>query len=402
MNANHQIVKLTGFLYSSTTHPFRKNDLKVLRDITYKYVPSGNAVLADLFSEGIRTQRFQLNRQIYQPGDFLTMVLFQCAQSFTQRVVFQLLTLSAVLYVLLYLVFDFSSLSNSIASNSSNHSSVAVNVVEESNETLSPSVSSNLKPEKDVSSEDDAVEVVWTEWHEFQEVVKSLFSESQNLFCETIMNAANEFLLTETNSSRLLRIHITIEVSCLDVFLMSGWGTGNYLHTIMTLRLAVHYMSVARVKLNITCTDTDEVKWNLILPWYTGVWYSPNYFDSMNPLQVPTFEELQGPLDTSLSYLPPISEDVLCGQSYDYPMGMMYNEIKYVARRMAVALIGVSLVGTDHLLSTKINNFIDQYIYYHGDDNFESNSTKPICASFSGKSTKKICWINGTCANSLT
>lgn len=175
----------------------------------------------------------------------------------------------------------------------------------------------------------------------------------------------------------------------MDIFFISGFGTGNYLQAIFMMRMAVRYISIARVKLNITCTDKEEVQWDLILPWYTGAWYSPEYFDSVNTLQDPNLRARQGPSEPSSSAFPPLSDNIYCGSSYGHPTALMYEEMKYDARRMAVALLGESLNGIDHHLADKIHNFVKKNFYLR-DEKDESKDPKQSVRLLPGNQQERI------------
>jgi hypothetical protein len=326
----------------------------------------------------------------------MSMFSGSCLDTLFQKRVFQILILFTVLFVIVTLGYDSFSLLFSFSSIQK------LGSAEESNETLSPTISPSVQPSTERSEsnefdEDVDVEILLTQLEDFTHFVSSAFLDQRNYFCVMIEDAVEEFYLNKTNVTRLPKIHVTIEVSCLDVFMKSGWGTGNYILTLIMMRMAVRYMSMAQVKLNITCTDTEEFQWLLVLPWYTGVWYSSNYFNLTSALQVPNFEYIQGPLEPSLSDLPLIADDIVCGPAYNHPTGMMYEEVKYAARRMAVALIGVSLVGTDHLLSTKIHNFIEQYVYYHGDDNLKAILQNNLCTFLQEINKKDMLEVRNLC-----
>jgi hypothetical protein len=128
------------------------------------------------------------------------------------------------------------------------------------------------------------------------------------------------------------------------------------------MRLAVQYISTANVKLNVTCIDSEQLEKDYVLPWFTGTWYSPNYFNSTTSAKaLPMSREKQGK-STIVPQDAPIKR-MYCGPYKRNPISIMHEEMQYDVRRMAIAIVGISLLQTNHMHSAKIEQFIEENLY---------------------------------------
>jgi hypothetical protein len=227
-------------------------------------------------------------------------------------------------------------------------------------------------------SEDDPVILIhWNHWKDFERIVDSIWSG--NLFCKTLQSEIHRKAVAKTSHNSMMNsfsplptVHVHIEISCLDLFQNSRHGTGNYIQAIYMMRLAVRYISSVNIKLNVTCVDAEQLQHEYILPWFTGTWYSPSYFNSTNgTVEVPpNFANQQGPAQPSLSTvsLPQESlrKGLYCALFIFNPTAIMYEEMIYDVRRMAIALVGISSLPKNHIHSAEIERFVRQNIYSIG------------------------------------
>jgi hypothetical protein len=163
---------------------------------------------------------------------------------------------------------------------------------------------------------------------------------SGNLLCEIIDKARSN--AQDSN----LPITVNITFSCRELFYKSGYGTGNYLVLIYGMRLAAHVYG--NVELYITCTDAEETKKDLIIPWVTG-WFPAR------------------PISRNSSV--PLNIQEACVKSGQLPIGFLNNEIQYDLRRMAIGLMGVPSLSHPSAL------FAEKNLWLH--DVSESKITSP-------------------------
>jgi hypothetical protein len=229
----------------------------------------------------------------------------------------------------------------------------------------------------DHSEDDPVIRIYWNHWEDFERIVSSIWSGS--FFCKTleleIQQQADSMTLrniTMNSFSPLPTVHVQIEISCLDLFQKSIQGTGNYIQAIYMMRLAVRYISSVNIKLNVTCIDAEQLQKDYVLPWFTGTWYSPSYFNPINGTDEvpPNFANQQGSAQPSLPTIPLPQEGLgtglYCASFFYNPTAIMYKEMIYDVRRMAIALVGISSLPTNHIHSAEIERFVQQNIYSIG------------------------------------
>jgi hypothetical protein len=232
------------------------------------------------------------------------------------------------------------------------------------------------------SSDDDIddILILWDHWTYLEQIVDSIWSG--NLFCSTIEQRLDQYYNETTRKETvntpltfphslqrtiskhdhilpLPKLHVQIELSCYDLFQQSKHGTGNYIQIVYMMRLAVKYISNAKIKLNITCFDHNikELYTNYLFPWFTGVWYSPNYYNDENHKTTMTTNSLIQTIDSTL----------YCGEFRKIPTALLYQEMQYDVRRMVIALVGnqpnlPKETMDDHRIST-IKQFMKDHIY---------------------------------------
>jgi hypothetical protein len=121
---------------------------------------------------------------------------------------------------------------------------------------------------------------------------------------------------------------VDISFGCRDVFENNGYGTGNFLTSIYTLRSIAEALGI--VDIVIQCDDANEEKAKLILPWLTG-WFpskkhSTWFYDSLNMTELQKCNLVKKQVQSALA------ERV--------------SDIQYDLRRLAVALVGIPSI--DH------------------------------------------------------
>jgi hypothetical protein len=120
-------------------------------------------------------------------------------------------------------------------------------------------------------------------------------------------------------NNALLPITINITFGCKELFEKAGCGTGNFIVVMYGMRLVTQVFP--NVGLSITCTDAEQTKEELIMPWLTG-WFPPRSPDTP-------------------SLFPMVKPKDVCGAMWAVPIARMYEEMRYDFRRMAVELIGI-------------------------------------------------------------
>jgi hypothetical protein len=165
----------------------------------------------------------------------------------------------------------------------------------------------------------------WEGIDDMRYFAQSYFEGKNNTYCQRIDDErANHSLVyrtAESDDSLPSPLPLTMEISfgCQELYAQSGYGTGNYISLIYGLRLAtaVH----ENVGLDFTCHDADATKASLIIPWLTG-WYPPRS-------------------RTTPSRYPQVSIDQGCSPYRTTHISLMYQEMQFDFRRMAIGLVGI-------------------------------------------------------------
>jgi hypothetical protein len=259
---------------------------------------------------------------------------------------------------------SFGSTSSSNRTNSNNHNSVSVN---------------------------PNIVIKWDHWKDMELIVDSIWGGSR--FCDTVKETMDQYyneskaLLRNANigTGTYLRrdhgvmvpskdipipnIYVHFEFSCYDLYKYSRHGTGNYIQAIYYMRLAVKYIPNVNLKLNITCLENNSPEFytNYVLPWFTGVWYTPTNTNSR------FMERLRILLHTQRfqSYLAAMQYDNYCGRFKVNPTAILYQEMQYDVRRMAIALVGThpfindnsNTVGTKRNPREPLVKEIEKFLY---------------------------------------
>jgi hypothetical protein len=232
-------------------------------------------------------------------------------------------------------------------------------------------VPTSIYSSSDISNNNNSTSIIvvlWNHWTDLEKIVASIWGG--NLFCSTIQDLITQYYKNYTVNNKtdknqtqvelisfsipIPTIHFHIELSCYDLYTKSKDGTGNYIQAIYMMRLAIKYIPDANIKLNITCLDdTKEFRSKYVLPWFTGVWYSPNYYVNITRTKYHIMKQqqnkhmihLQGqpsPLSKKFQqfYKPsiPLATTNYCGSFQKNPTAILYHEMQYDVRRMAIGL----------------------------------------------------------------
>lgn len=129
---------------------------------------------------------------------------------------------------------------------------------------------------------------------------------SGDLFCKTVQ------------AERANLVSVNISFGCHEVFQKGNCGTGNFIGLLYSTRL--QSLVLRNVDLHFECHDAKAQKKELVLPWLTGRF-------------PPRDREFHGS-----------SANLTVGQVCrpgTKPISLMYKEIQYDLRRMAVGLVGI-------------------------------------------------------------
>ena len=225
----------------------------------------------------------------------------------------------------------------------------------------------------------------WRDWTELEYTVNSIWGGSR--FCRILKENIDQYYqkkraerLQQQNTQQspvvpgepqnteatipIPYISILYEVSCYDLYKLSEHGTGNYIQVIYFMRMVVKFMPDVHIKLNVTCIENDSPEFytHYVLPWFTGVWYTPS--DSQRAQQIADIQRYNSSITN-------IEDERYCGHYKLNPTAVLYKEMQYDVRRMAIALVGtqpfVNDDGANHEsreeVTDEIKKFLDEYIY---------------------------------------
>jgi hypothetical protein len=224
----------------------------------------------------------------------------------------------------------------------------------------------------------------WRDWTELEYTVNSIWGGSR--FCRIIKEHTDQYyrdvrakvllqqqqehppVTGEQQSTELPlpipTISILYEISCYDLYKLSEHGTGNYIQVIYFMRMAVKFMPNVKIRLNVTCIENDSPEFytNYVLPWFTGVWYTPSETERLQHI---------ADIQRYNSSITDIGDERYCGHYKLNPIAVMYKEMQYDVRRMAVALVGSQPFINDddrnnesrNEITGEIKKFLNENIY---------------------------------------
>lgn len=120
----------------------------------------------------------------------------------------------------------------------------------------------------------------------------------------------------DTDSARIL---VNVSFSCYDAYKFSGMGSGNFISAFYGIRMVAH--SLNNTDVVIHCSDAEETKSKLILPWVTGTFPSMTEEEALKE-KLPTLDQA-------------------CADYRSVPIGYRWKDMQYEMRRMAIAMVGI-------------------------------------------------------------
>lgn len=112
---------------------------------------------------------------------------------------------------------------------------------------------------------------------------------------------------------------VNISFNCYDLFSKGAYGTGNFITAFYGVRMMAHSLGTTNVV--ILCSDAEEQKKDLILPWMMG------YFGRLGN-DDPENEEKPEPPQA-------------CSEYKKVPIGYQWRDMLFELRRMAIAMVGI-------------------------------------------------------------
>ena len=136
--------------------------------------------------------------------------------------------------------------------------------------------------------------------------------------CEEVRAARRQF-----NNSQL-HVTVKISVSCQEFYSTGNLGTGNFLSAFYRMRLSA--LVLGNVDIHLTCPDADQIKSQLVLPWFMGHYWASEHMQQL--AENYHMRNLQKSCDNSVS--------------------VMYRLMRYDLRRMAIGLVGLPVKDPSH------------------------------------------------------
>ena len=136
-----------------------------------------------------------------------------------------------------------------------------------------------------------------------------------NMICRDLAERQNKTrdAMPDTPS---VPVQYTLELNCNKMFYQHWMGTGNLLQVVYGLRLAARVLG--NIEVRIQCSDAEETKSDLLLPWMMGVFSTKH---------------------DGTEQLPPLN--TTCLSFVFAPAHYLMDDIRYEMRRMAIALVGI-------------------------------------------------------------
>lgn len=191
-------------------------------------------------------------------------------------------------------------------------------------------------------------------WHgkdDLKTFMRAYF-DSENMVCREILKDADTDV-SHTTQPAMDETHyeyvFNVTFGCRRLFETAGLGTGNFMAGLYAMRLAARALSVSprrSVRIETSCEDATEEQANLILPWLMGV------FDGKAAV-VETNRYLRLYPDAD------VLQKEACKHIDEAPIGLLYREIQYELRRMAVRLVGVP--PSDHAMHATVQQWLDHH-----------------------------------------
>jgi hypothetical protein len=193
-----------------------------------------------------------------------------------------------------------------------------------------PAISRALKSRVlDVFDDDQARHVIsWQGLHAIDAFVDSIWHG--NLFCLTIQNVRNlASVNNHSDASMMVPITLNISFVCQDLFQNSPSGSGNFILALYMMRSSAAVLG--NVNVHFHCHDALATRQSLILPWFTGSWYTTT--------TTAATRRDHGDSD-ALEQAAKLLKHACC-PFWCVSLGHMHNEMQYDLRQMAISLVGV-------------------------------------------------------------
>ena len=155
-----------------------------------------------------------------------------------------------------------------------------------------------------------------------------------NLFCEEIQAARQQH-----NNSQL-HIAVNMTFGCQELYSTSQLGSGNFISVFYHMRMSA--LALGNVDIHVTCPDAEQVKTQLVLPWFMGHFWGSEQLSLW-------------PAENSSEW----SVEATCGNYDTSPISHMYQRIQYAVRRMAIGLVGVPVHDPSH----PAHKWADEYLW---------------------------------------
>jgi hypothetical protein len=196
----------------------------------------------------------------------------------------------------------------------------------------------------------------WQGKNDLKRFMRSYF-DSENLLCRHVWDDERNRTAAQTDARSLRDLSslptqyiLNITIGCRKLFETAGLGTGNFMAGMYALRLAAHALASKSkqrsFRIVASCKDASDEKANLILPWLMGV------YDSAEEN-----EEWQSSLLLKYYSDRASLQHEACNNIDKAPIGLLYPEMQYELRRMAVRSIGIP--PKDHVMHDAVKQWVD-------------------------------------------
>jgi hypothetical protein len=164
--------------------------------------------------------------------------------------------------------------------------------------------------------------------------------------CRTLdaVSSIADTALDPTTATPHRRAVVSVNVSCAQLY-ADGWGTGNVIELLYTLRLQCLAYNATLV---VSCSDAKATRSELVLPWLLGTFQpTETSFQSISGAALPEWKQ------------PVIAVQRACSPQRTMPLGRLYRDWQFRLRVMAICLAGLPL----HLPTHPSHAFAAKYVW---------------------------------------
>ena len=158
---------------------------------------------------------------------------------------------------------------------------------------------------------------------------------------------------------------LRIAVSCKSLFEDLIIGSGNIISALYSIRLAVHVFGADRAQAQFYCSDAEETKTDLVLPWMMGKFTGESRL-LVNQEDHDTWIE-RGAM--------PTKREVCNFYTWNY-IGQAMPAMRYDFRKMAIALLGIP--PPDHPSHAASVKFAQEHLWQHSSEDDNMQLRKPL------------------------